>query len=81
MWRSPIECDLGAASRLLRTTRPLTCPRPDCSGRALSPAAGLDISAFAGALNDGHAHTFEFTVVGGDPKVAQGDTAILAETE
>ena len=52
------------------------CPllwRPLVSYLALDvPARRLDISAFAGVLNDGKQHNFEFRVVGGDPSGSSG---------
>ena len=52
------------------------CPllwRPLVSLLALDiPAYRLDITAFAGVLNDGSAHTFSFNVVDGDPPKSSG---------
>ena len=52
------------------------CPllwRPLVSLLALDiPAYRLDLTAFAGALNDGAAHTFSFDVVDGDPPKSSG---------
>ena len=63
------------------------CPllwRPLVSLEALDiPAYRLDISAFAGQLQDGHAHTLEFSVVDADPAGSQGvwyiDPVLLLE--
>ena len=49
------------------------------------PAYRLDISAFAGQLQDGHAHTLEFSVVDADPAGSQGvwyiDPVLLLELD
>ena len=65
------------------------CPllwRPLVSLLALDiPAYRIDITAFAGLINDGAAHTFSFNVVDGDPPKSSGvwyiDPVLIVELE
>ena len=65
------------------------CPllwRPLVSLLALDiPAYRIDITAFAGVINDGAAHTFSFNVVDGDPPKSSGvwyiDPVLILELE
>ncbi len=65
------------------------CPllwRPLVSLLALDiPAYRIDITAFAGTINDGAAHTFSFNVIDGDPPKSSGvwyiDPVLIAELE